>query len=197
MNTLWTFGDSWTEGCQWDPNEGEQVFYKETFSYIVAKKLNYNLVNLGIGGFGNNAIYRKVNTYLPNFNKNDVIIITWTTPYRNERTTSITELPKYIIKLEEKLKGYKVIMTQAFNPLFGYDYIVDKINPKTFIEWGKPNNTMLDLITNNWLKDNQNNVFLNKSIGIPSQFIERFAKDKKHPGELGHKLIADKILEYL
>jgi hypothetical protein len=192
MAYLWSFGDSWTRG--------EGVEQEETFSSIIGKKLNLDVINCGINGSPNIVIANNALGFKQNYSKDDLIIINYTTPHRDENkidTLKLTAFPKIVDKLERGLKGYNVISTQAFNPIFGYDYELEfNPNPTSFIEWGKINNTMVDIITDNWLVDKPNNIFLAESGGVSSN-RSMFAPDGKHPSALGHKAIADKLLTYI
>ena len=81
----------------------------------------------------------------------------------NEDIISLEIFPKYIKDVEEYLKGYNYKMTQCFNPIFGYDYKLESdIDGSNFIEWGKKNNTLVDIITETWLKEDVDNLWMNK-----------------------------------
>ena len=70
---------------------------------------------------------------------------------------------------------------------------------KNFIEWGKPNNTLIDIITENWCKDNNRNRWMNKDNPVRPDFDfnnDVFQIDG-HPSEVGHKMIAEKLLTYM
>ena len=75
--------------------------------------------------------------------------------------------------------------------------IEDKDYPN-FIEWGKTNNTLLDLITNNWLGD-KTNFFMckDKSVWNPRPLGVFCKFDGKHPSKLSHQIIAKKLLKYM
>jgi hypothetical protein len=192
MPYLWSFGDSWTRG--------EGVEHEDTFSFAIGKKLKLDVINCGVSGASNHHIVTNALGFKNNFSKDDLIIINYTTPHRDENKIDPLKLrvfPYIVDKLENGLKGYNVISTQAFNPIFGYDYELEfNPNPSSFMEWGKTNNTMVDIITNNWLVDEPNNIFLAESGGV-SKNRSMFAEDGKHPSVLGHKAIADKLLTYI
>ena len=84
-------------------------------------------------------------------------------------------------------------MTQCFNPIFGYDYILESdIDGSNFIEWGKKNNTLVDIITETWLKEDVDNLWMNKDkVG---KFEDVFV-DHNHPNKYGHPV--EKLLPYL
>tara|TARA_A100001515_G_scaffold104123_1_gene84781 strand:+ start:463 stop:1068 length:606 start_codon:yes stop_codon:yes gene_type:complete len=201
MNKLWSFGDSWTYGVGVDTNQ--------TFTQLIADSLNLEPLNLGIPGSANSSIYNKLIHYCINFKPGDLVLINWTSPHRDEFTDrysfrrsdnklnfNIKYYPEFLNNTYNKLKGFNFIMTQAFNPIFGYDYSLNtEYHGKNFIEWGKPNNTLVDIISNNWCKENTNNLFMS-DFPVEKDF-SMFVKDDNHPSAKGHKLIADKLLEYL
>ena len=203
MPKLWSFGDSFTYG--------EGVKYTDTFSYQIASKLNLDPIILGSRGASNSDIEGAIEHYSRNFKKNDLILINWSTPHRDSKDMNDyynkrreygnlkfkpTKFLEQLVRVDKLLKPFNFFMTQAFNPIFGYDYDVDsKYKFERYIEWGKPNNTLVDIITDNWLKDNQKHFFMSL---YPVPFIdENFADDKKHPSRIGHELIANKLLEYI
>ena len=219
---IWAFGDSWTAATE--------VAYEESFSYLLAKRLGYKLINLGRPGSDNATIMKMIQTIRRNFNKNDLIIVGWTTPHRDmppEREVledvwnvhierrkklgiDITDIKipidkwiEYVNKTIELLEGTKYVMTQAFNPVIGYDYDIkpsDIINSDRFIGWGKPNYTMADMITNNFLADNTKSLWMTSdSMKVRGNlYLEPFfAEDCKHPSDQGHRIIADHILKFL
>jgi lysophospholipase L1-like esterase len=220
VSRFFAFGDSWTHGTGVD--------YEETFPYILANKLGYkeeDFINLGISGASNKIIYDQI--LHMRFLKTDFIFITWTSPHRddiaslydrtnyfvNEDMILLDNFPKYIREVESKLEGHRYKMTQCFNPIFGYDYKLETTPiGLNFIEWGNPNNTLVDIITNNWCEDNKENIWMSNAYGqiykgIPKmdrKLRSRLIYDKKvfntgdnHPSELGHRMIADKLLTYL
>ena len=219
---IWAFGDSWTAATE--------VAYEESFSYLLAKRLGYKLINLGRPGSDNATIMKMIQTIRRNFNKNDLIIVGWTTPHRDmppEREVledvwnvhierrkklgiDITDIKipidkwiEYVNKTIELLEGTKYVMTQAFNPVIGYDYEIepsDITNSERFMGWGKLNYTMADMITNNYLADNTKSIWMTKdSIRASSNLHMEpfFARDKKHPSVYGHRIIADRIYKFL
>ena len=207
MSKLWAFGDSFVYG--------EDVAINETFSHYIATDLNLDCINLGRGGNSNTEIVNLVLRQKHYFKKDDFILICLTTPHRNEHTLNYNLARDYanngymtlesyclqIKQVEDCLKGFNYIITQAFNPVFGYDYKLDPyIEPKNFIEWGKPNNTVVDIISLNWLENNQDHLFFghdSKLYDKESFRQDYFARNNKHPSKKGHRFIADKLLEYI
>lgn len=202
MANLWAFGDSWVFG--------DGVNSNETFVSYLADDFKLSCVNLGSSGMSNSGILSTLKRNLPFISKEDFILVCWTSPHRDEYSHSynkkrlsegknyaLTLFPQQIRLVESLLSGYNLIMTQAFNPIFGYDYVVDdSYTPTSFIEWGKPNNTLVDIITFNWCEDNRNNYFMSKTpIGL--QHDGFFSQDRKHPSPIGHRLIADEISKYI
>ena len=209
MGRFFAFGDSW---CR-----GDGVNTEHSFPYIISNKLDYkteSFINLGISGNTNGLIRRQVMNM--KFEKDDFIFIVWTSPHRDEANTlysrdkyfmnediiSLEIFPQHIKDVEEYLDGhgYNYVMTHSFNPIFGYDYKLEvDVDGKNFIEWGKPNNTLIDIITENWCKDNNRNRWMNKDNPVRPDFDfnnDVFQIDG-HPSEVGHKMIAEKLLTYM
>tara|TARA_A100001201_G_scaffold25748_1_gene28847 strand:+ start:1111 stop:1815 length:705 start_codon:yes stop_codon:yes gene_type:complete len=222
--TLWAFGDSWTAAA-------EVPFY-ESYAALVSKKLNYRFINLARGGSSNHEIAKQIQLTRRNIQKDDLVIVGWTTPHRDisleirnlkvedtwdkhlrrqkkigSELTDIKVPIKDWLRILNKgidlLEGLDYVMTQAFNPVFGYDYIVkpsDIKNPKKFIGWGKPNYTMCDMVTNNFLAENTKSLWMTKdSIKVRKNLYMEpfFASDNKHPSQHGHKIIAEYIYNFI
>ena len=213
MGKLWSFGDSWVHGQGGNRNE--------TFTKHIADYFELEDYNMGWNGFNNKGIINLVNISKYNINKrNDMIIVALTTPHRDESNLKIhmrnktlkrdfdiilQKWPSLLKDLYKSLEGYNFKITQAFNPIFGYDYIIgEQLSLPNFIEWGKPNNTLLDIITDNWCEDNDFNWFMSEKrwggdghrrLKVDEDKV--FASDKKHPSQYGHKLIAKKLIPYL
>lgn len=106
INTLWTFGDSFTYGNGCLPNEIYQTQYKKSdedkiWVEIVASKLNFQLKNMGVGLFSNDKIIDSIIENYKYINKNDLVIIGNTfysrfdIPYEGKLITlSTVNLPK-------------------------------------------------------------------------------------------------------
>lgn len=207
MANLWAFGDSFVYG--------EDVKVDESFPYFIAQDLGLQLINLGRPGGSNSFITENTCRQKIFYKKEDFILVVLTTPHRNEHVMSYNKLREFtdsglytlesvckdIKQIEDNLEGFNYIITQAFNPVFGYDYKLNPyIEPKNFVEWGKPNNTIVDIISNNWLEDNTHHLFIDKTETLYANkktFRDNFAKNFKHPSAKGHRLIADKLLEYI
>jgi len=214
MNKLWSFGDSFTFG--------EGIERNQTFTNIIAKKIGFDNFNFGHPGFSNKMIYQFLESSMYNISKKDKVLVVMTTPHRDDvfdtlpdkirlggSSTNLDkeydfsnkfEIPRFITilnKIENLLKGYDFKITMSFNPIFGYDYFgFEDKKSENFIEWGKPNNTLIDIVADNWCKENQNNIFMNKS------FFNKHVRQMKHlikrghPTKDGHKEIANKLIEY-
>jgi hypothetical protein len=124
---LITFGDSWTAGHGVEKN----VLYKEdptpplfieklreqnSWPRWTANKLNIPFVNISKCGWGNEYIYNSVEESLSFINKDDVIVIVFSYPYRYERHNKYTPLELFN-KFEELLDGYSRFYFNGFYPL--------------------------------------------------------------------------------
>ena len=199
------FGDSWARG--------DGVSSLKTFSWRIFKYLgleNHQYGNHGLSGNSNKVIRDQILS--TEFKKDDFILVVWTTPHRddanellsreeyfkNNGIVNLKHFPQYIKDVEKHLKGNNYKMTQCFNPIFGYDYKLEvDVDGSNFIEWGKPNNTLLDILTENWCNNNNRNYWMNDKVKQNERFKDRFQIDKHHPSGLGNKIIADKLLTYI
>jgi hypothetical protein len=117
----------------------------------------------------------------------------------------------YIEVTEKVLKGKNFILTQAFNPIFGYfDTSLLMKKNDNFIEWGKKNNTLHDICADTWLREDEENHMMIKGDTFFKPFGAYFRewnkkaeKEKQyleycqHPSPKGHELIAKTLLPYI
>lgn len=86
MNTLWTFGDSFTAGTECTiHDEYHKNYFKEgdkTWTMWLSELLNTNLINYGKGGNSNDAILDSIIDNWRNINKGDIVFIGFTYSHR-------------------------------------------------------------------------------------------------------------------
>lgn len=91
MKTLWTFGDSFTNGYGYiddgtyvyeDDSHKKYIKYKtesdDIWPNLLSKRLNCNLKNLSEGGFSNDKILDSIFDSISQFEKDDIVIISRT-----------------------------------------------------------------------------------------------------------------------
>jgi len=74
-------------GCSWTYGAGLNAPEKECWPNIVSEKLNIPLINLAIGGSGNDSIYRRTIEYLfknRSYNSKPLVVIAWSQITRRE-----------------------------------------------------------------------------------------------------------------
>jgi len=87
MKTLWTFGDSYTEGYN-NPSHWSKKYIKwkgytpKVYGEVIAERLNINLKNIGQGGSDNYSILERICENVDKIKDDDLIIIGWTSPLR-------------------------------------------------------------------------------------------------------------------
>jgi hypothetical protein len=86
MNTLWTFGDSFTEGygCRME-DEYYKNYWKsgnKIWPLWLSELLDVKLVNCGIGGYSNEKIFDSIIDNWLQIKKNDYVFIGFTYPHR-------------------------------------------------------------------------------------------------------------------
>ena len=100
MGTVWTFGDSLTEGFKsgdlWARTYVKWKGYVPmTYGEIVADRFGYQIINLGKGGSDNYSIFEMFCKNINKFEEDDIVIIGWSDVGRfrlsnnNGRWTSI------------------------------------------------------------------------------------------------------------
>ena len=97
MNTLWTFGDSFTagHGCKPGDEYYEYIDNKDSkiWPEILATELQVTLRNKGIRGSSNSYILKELLNNVTKFKKNDIVIISDTSPIRtNTYSTHINNI---------------------------------------------------------------------------------------------------------
>jgi len=97
MNTLWTFGDSFTEGtgCGIDDEYHKNYFKKgdKTWPVWLSELLNTNLKNCGNGGYSNDMILDSIIDNWKYIKQKDIVFIGFTYSHR------------FDIPIDEKLKS--------------------------------------------------------------------------------------------
>ena len=86
MSTLWTFGDSFTEGHGCRVGDEYYENYKKSGDKIwpvwLSELLDANLINCGIGGYSNDMIFDSIIDNWLQIKKNDYVFIGFTYPHR-------------------------------------------------------------------------------------------------------------------
>lgn len=235
MIKLWTFGDSFVAGSQrahrnkftrkaekektsvwnaWCIGEAESKQW--SFTPHLAKYLNMECINLGRGGFGNNPIIDAVRLAYGNIKDDDFVLISFTTPFRGFKGVPVDDedfYPAAFLNFQSQvkevsllLKGKKFLITHGFFPIWNFDTsMLDKEN-RNFIEWGKKNNTLIDICQGSWLDEDQENYIVSQkqhfnifqwiTDGVP-QDRKKYIAACKHPSQLGHELIAKTLFPYV
>lgn len=127
MSTLWTFGCSYT--AEYHPVGAPNVYsnydkykvYKggilpETWPTLLAKKLNLNVKNKGVGGSSNYFIFNKFIENIDYFKEGDIIIIGWTSLLRfmwANNESLFTLLPSYYFES----MNFKLISKETFGEI--------------------------------------------------------------------------------
>jgi hypothetical protein len=89
MGTLFTFGCSYTQNYKDNKIKSYDEYYKfkgnsfpPVWGEILSDKLNFNLKNYGVGGGGNDVIFRNFCNHINEIEKDDIVIIQWSYVHR-------------------------------------------------------------------------------------------------------------------
>jgi hypothetical protein len=136
VSKLWVFGDSFTEG--WDASmyyskealpewRSKYIDWKgyvpKVFNEILANKLNFETKNCGIGGADNYTIFHTIIQNLDKINKDDIVIIGWSSTVRFRIIDSNNKFKSIQIWMENlddvRLKKIEIdISSKTINEIF-------------------------------------------------------------------------------
>jgi len=199
---LITFGDSWTagHGIETDVKYKEEPFPHMFIQKLrdmnswprwTAQKLNSEYVNLGVCGYGNEYILKDLKEIIEGgfVNKDDIIIIMFSYPYRYKTKNKYNVVEIYLM-MEDLLKDYKHFYFNSFYPSFKEEDVdVDKL-PNYFIN---PKGCVADILKKYEIDDD---------ISVWEYGSRSVWNDEKnywegdyHPNGLGYRIIGDYIYE--
>lgn len=86
QNNLWVFGDSFSVPFKKIEKECPYVHYKgycpKIYSELLSEKLEYNLIDMSVGGCSNYSLFHKFIDCIEKIKPNDILIFGWTQPIR-------------------------------------------------------------------------------------------------------------------
>ena len=141
MRTIWTFGDSFTNGYGYIDdgtyvyeNESHKKYIKykkesdDVWPNLLSKELNYNLKNLSKGGFSNDKILDSIFENINQFEKDDIVIISRT--FNSRFDVPDIKTSSYF----KTIHGERLQLIKD-NMKFMYD-IDDKFEQETILNYG-------------------------------------------------------------
>lgn len=191
---LYIFGDSFSAGFSFESNwTNNYINWKgytpKGFGEIVSQKLNLELINLAENASDNYSILQKFCDNVNNIQKNDLVIIGWSSPLRFRLVSNdwITILPNYDKFSTKEIDKTKISESTLIEILLNRDDVryCNEVN-----SWIKLLNT-LDKNIIHWTPFDQrlNCMFLNKFETI---FTETNGElNDWHFSEKGHQQSAD------
>ena len=199
MGTVWTFGDSLTEGFKsgdlWARTYVDWKGYiPMTYGEIVADRFEYQIINLGKGGSDNYSIFEMFCKNINKFEKDDIVIIGWSDVGRfrlsnnNGRWTSIIPNFSNNINNIDNVNQNTVdqILVNRTSEIYidevnsWVNVIKKSLNGIKFISWSTFNNGKID------------GVFI-KNIELIMQETNGTINDA-HFSESGQKTVAETII---
>lgn len=201
LNTrLIAFGDSWTAGHGIE-NDSRYTIDAEPPRFIsklreqnswprwVSNKLNIQVVNLGVCGWGNEWIYNEIKNSIDNkfIKKSDTIIVVFSYPYRYSNKNKYTPI-EILKKTHNLLKPYNHYFFNGFYPLLKDEEIGDYVVPNTFIE---PTKTLGDVLLE-YEKNNNISVWEENKRCVYKD-VQNYNEGIFHPNLLGYSIIGKYI----
>jgi lysophospholipase L1-like esterase len=123
MSTVWTFGDSLTDGFRsndiWAKTYVDWKGYIPlTYGEIISKELNYELVNLGKGGSDNYTIFESFIKNIDNIKDDDIVIIGWSEVGRFRLSTKLNTWTSFVPNFDNNLTNMENISKQTIMEVF-------------------------------------------------------------------------------
>ncbi len=152
MNTLWTFGDSFTDFFKPPQNSGNHWRHKyiewkgyipKVYGEIISEKLNMDFINKGKGGCDNNHIFEEFCEVSKLIKENDIVIFGWT---NQQRIRLATKNNKWGFFNPEKKTNNGFF---AHIPLSEFDFISESTIQEMLIN---KESTLYLKELNNWIK---------------------------------------------
>lgn len=199
MNTLWTFGDSLTDGFRSNDTWAKTYvdwkgYIPLTYGEIISKKLNYNLINLGKGGSDNNTIFESFIKNIDNIKDGDIVIIGWSDIGRFRLATKLNTWISFVPNFNNNLTNMENISNQTIMEVFVNrlsDVYTDEVN--IWINFIKK--TVKNFKVINWSTFNQgkiNGIYVNEIERIIDE-TNGLIKDA-HFSERGQKQLSEILL---
>ena len=123
MNTLWTFGDSFTYGNGCDIDDLYHINYfkygDKTWPVWLSELLNINLRNCGVGGYSNDMILDSIIDNWKDIKKGDIVLIGFTYSHRFDVPID-GELKSIVHNFSEKNNNN--LTNEQFETLVNFQY---------------------------------------------------------------------------
>jgi lysophospholipase L1-like esterase len=202
MKRLIAFGDSWTHGhgVEEDPHYKE-IASPDPFTFHLrmnnswvrwlADKFDVPFVNLGMCGIDNADILHYINEFQRHLEKDDLIIVMWSFPYRHlaRPATKHILLRQIINEAEQILDNHNYRFVNSFYPTFK-----DEPRTKSFIKTDKW--IEIDLAASEVLAEYE----AEHDVSVWEYGSRKVYNDQRnfymgdyHPNLLGYKIIANWI----
>jgi hypothetical protein len=216
MNTLWTFGDSFTQsyippidrGRNWRNDYIEwKGYHTKVYPEFIAEKLNLNLINKGVGGCDNSYIFEEFCKVASQIQKNDIVIFGWTDVHRFRFFNDKNECGFFNVNVLDKDAG-PIFSQEFFNTLDclsvrTVEEILINRDSKMFLHelcnWINLINLFLkDINVIHWSWDRNNSIC--KNIIISTRYERIFDETKGsiidyHWSENGQKMFSEHLIK--
>jgi len=203
MATIWTFGDSLTEGFKskdlWAETYTKWKGYTPlTYGEIIANKLGYDLINLAKGGSDNYTIFETFCENVYKFVENDIVIIGWSDVSRFRLSNSGGKWTSIVPNYANNIANITNVNQNTINEIL--------VNRCSFLYFEEINNWLnviekatqgIKLIT--WTTFNNRKLkclYINEEIEKIYTETKGEIKDA-HFSELGHLMVAEYFIDYL
>jgi len=216
MDTIWTFGDSFTE--YYNPMKNAEPHWRtryidwkgyipKVYGEFIAEKLNLKLINKGRGGCDNSFIFEEFCKVASEIKKNDIVIFGWTDVNRFRLFNKNNNCAFFNASIERDGEFFSHVSLDTFEFLSKktiQEIIINRESEMFIYElsnWIQLINLFLkniDVI--HWSWDTQNSICKNMIISDNYQRIKNETKgvvDDGHWSENGHNQFSDFLIKQL
>jgi hypothetical protein len=205
--TIWIFGDSFstpfehnTLGIWCNDYIKWKGYSPKTFGDILSTELDLPVKHLAVGGIGNDSIFEIIQKHAPLIQKEDIVIIGWSSVLRYRlavsNNTFTTIIPNYL-NYNKAINELDFISNNTLDELIvNRELLIWKeelYNRVKFLNW-----LFEDMVLIQWTPFKYGDIKINGFSNVHTIKIDTNGKiDDAHYSEQGHQFIASKFKEFI
>lgn len=195
---VWIFGDSFSAPlckfyCEW------KGYIPKTFGEIISEKYKTNIKNLSIAGSDNDSIFESIINNTPNIDKDDIVIIGWSSIIRFRLGSSdrnnrfVRVLPNWGNNWNDiKQTGVsKDTIDEILVNRMGYGYVEEYKNRFKFINW-----LFKDMMLIQWSPFKRQHDVIKITCNTIKDETNGYLNDE-HYSELGHQQMSEYFISLI
>lgn len=199
MGTVWTFGDSLTEGFKsgdlWARTYVDWKGYiPMTYGEIVADRFGYQIINLGKGGSDNYSIFEMFCKNINKFEKDDIVIIGWSDVGRFRLSNNNGRWTSIVPNFSNNIKNIDNVSQNTIDEILvnrTSEIYIDEIN--NWIKLIKKSLQGIKFVSWSTFNNRKVNGLFVADVELISKETDGIINDA-HFSELGQRMVAETII---